>query len=52
MLKKGTTVVMHSCNEAQQHEGRIWECLEDSYILPNGQHVVQLACFEGLFSVD
>lgn len=26
-LKKGDLVVMHSCVEANEYEGKIWECL-------------------------
>jgi hypothetical protein len=31
-LKKGDTVVMHSCGEANFYKGKIWKCQTDSYL--------------------
>lgn len=31
MLKKGQTVVMHTCMEAEFHDGQIWVCETDEF---------------------
>ena len=50
-LKKGETVVMHSCGEANfpKYKGKIWKCLTDSYLSRSGQELVFLEGFSGSF---
>jgi len=50
-FKKGDTVVMHSCGEADfpQYKGQVWTCLTDSYSDRGGQDCVFLEGFCGSF---
>lgn len=41
MLKKGDKVIMHTCLEAEKHEGKIWVCRTDEYEIC-GSRVVML----------
>lgn len=51
-FKKGDTVVMHSCGEANfpKYKGKIWTCQTDSYLDRGKQEVVFLEGFSGCFS--
>lgn len=51
-FKKGDTVVMHSCGEANfpKYKGKIWTCQTDSYLDRGKQDVVFLEGFSGCFS--
>jgi hypothetical protein len=51
MLKKGDKVVMHTCMEAERHNGRIWTCETDEFER-NGERLVFLEGFSGCFSVE
>ncbi|MED5050604.1 hypothetical protein P9850_01805 [Anoxybacillus rupiensis] len=51
MLKKGDKVVMHTCIEAERHNGRIWTCKTDEFER-NGQRLVFLEGFTGCFSAE
>lgn len=51
MLKKGDKVVMHTCIEAEQHDGNIWTCQTDEQKLhPKHDYtVVWLEGYSGAF---
>jgi hypothetical protein len=52
-LKKGDKVVMHSCMEAEAHNGKIWICQDDQFTSRyNEQEVIFLEGFAGYFSVS
>lgn len=51
VLLKGEKVVMHTCLEAKQYDGKIWECMTDSYN-ENGIELVFLNGFSGAFMTD
>ncbi|MBD8521831.1 hypothetical protein [Lysinibacillus fusiformis] len=52
MINKGDKVVMHTCMEAQFHEGIVWDVSYDEFTR-NGQHpVVFLEGFSGSFAVE
>lgn len=51
MLKKGDTVVMHTCGEAEHYEGKIWVCAGDEFESSGGYNVVFLEGFSGHFMV-
>lgn len=50
-LKKGDTVMMHTCIEARKREfkEKVWVCSSDSYIAPSGHEMVFLEGFSGSF---
>jgi hypothetical protein len=51
-FKKGDKVVMHTCMEAEQHQGKIWTCKTDEYVTGKGvykQNLVFLEGFSGSF---
>jgi hypothetical protein len=48
-FKKGDTVVMHSCGEANFYKGKIWKCQTDSYLDRGKQEVVFIEGFSGCF---
>lgn len=50
-LKKGDKVVMHTCGEAEHHNGRIWECRSDEQEMC-GSKVIFLNQFSGAFACD
>jgi len=52
-LKKGDTVVMHSCGEADfpKYKGKVWTCQTDSFINQSNTEVVFLHNFSGSFLV-
>lgn len=52
MLRKGDTVVMHTCGEAEHYEGQIWTCKGDEFTSSSGTQVVFLEGFSGYFMVD
>jgi len=51
MLQKGDTVVMHTCIEAESHDGQIWICTSDEFKHhPNHDYtVIMLDGFSGSF---
>ncbi|MFP4976362.1 hypothetical protein ACE6ED_13245 [Paenibacillus sp. CN-4] len=54
-LKKGDRVVMHTCIEAETHNGRIWTCSSDQFTRGTGalaQDSVFLEGFSGLFASE
>ena len=51
MLKKGDTVVMHTCGEAEHYDGQIWVCETDEFTSSSGTPVVFLEKFSGYFMV-
>lgn len=51
MLKKGDTVVMHTCVESEQYKGKIWTCDGDEFTSANGSQVVFLEGFSCYFLV-
>lgn len=52
MLKKGDTVVMHTCGEAEHYRGQIWICKGDEFASSSGSRVVFLEGFSGYFLVE
>ncbi|MEC3676885.1 hypothetical protein P9190_01325 [Bacillus velezensis] len=52
LLKKGELVVMHTCDEAEHYDGRIWACKSDEFTDRAGQQVVFLEGFSGYFLVE
>lgn len=48
VLKEGDIVVMHTCMEAIEHEGRLWECECDSWD-DYGTEMVMLKGYSGSF---
>jgi hypothetical protein len=48
-FKKGDTVIMHTCGEADFYRGKEWICRTDSYRDRAGQDVVFLEGFTGCF---
>lgn len=55
MLKKGEKVVMHTCGEAEQYDGKIWTCKTDEYEKGESvykQRLVFLEGFSGCFAVE
>lgn len=53
MLKKGDTVVMHTCGEAEHYEGQLWICRTDEYTQGESiykQNLVFLEGFSGCFA--
>ncbi len=51
-LKTGDKVVMHTCDEAEHYEGRIWTCRSDQFKAANKEQVVFLEGFSGYFVAD
>lgn len=49
MLKKGDKVVMHTCGEAEHHNGRIWTVSSEKEWELCGSMVVMLEGFSGAF---
>lgn len=49
MFKKGNTVVMHSCGEAEHYAGKLWTCTGDSFLSSSKEEVVFLDGFSGSF---
>lgn len=47
-LNKGDTVVMHTCGEAEHHNGKIWTVSSDEWMLCQ-EPVVMLEGFSGAF---
>ena len=43
---------MHSCIEAEKHEGQLWEAETDEYTIGHNDRVVDLKGYRGCFSVD
>jgi hypothetical protein len=54
MLKKGDTVVMHTCGEAEHYDGKIWICRTDEQKLHEKHNytVVWLEGFSGCFATE
>lgn len=54
ILKAGDSVVMHTCLESTEHEGRVWVCQTDEQKLhPSHNYtVVWLEGYSGCFSTD
>lgn len=52
MLKKGDTVVMHTCGEAEHYKGEIWTCKGDEFTSSSGSPVVFLEGFSSYFLVE
>ncbi|AKO91956.1 hypothetical protein BEH_07495 [Priestia filamentosa] len=50
MLKKGDKVVMHTCMEAEIHDGKIWTCRTDEYIQGEGVYEQRLVFLDGFGS--
>jgi hypothetical protein len=50
MLRKGDTVVMHTCGEAEHYEGQLWICETDEFKSSSGTMVVFLEGFSGYFT--
>jgi hypothetical protein len=52
MLKKGDTVVMHTCGEAEHYNGKLWVCRTDEQKLHKSHDytVVWLEGFSGCFA--
>ncbi|PVC74979.1 hypothetical protein C2I27_03575 [Priestia megaterium] len=48
-LKKGDTVVMHSCAEAEHYDAKIWTCDSNQFVCSSGYPVVFLEGFSGYF---
>lgn len=48
-LKKGDSVVMINCGEAEHYAGKVWTCRGDSFKDVNQQEVVFLEGFSGYF---
>lgn len=48
-LKKGDTVVMHSCGEAEHYNGKIWVCRGNEFMSSSGSPAVFLEGFSGYF---
>lgn len=50
-FKKGDKVVMHSCyeSELEEYKGKIWTCIEDSYMDKGNWECVFLEGFSGAF---
>lgn len=51
MLKVGDKVVMHTCSEAEKHEGKVWTCRTDEYEMC-GTQVVMLEGYSGCFAAE
>lgn len=54
-LKKGDRVVMHTCIEAETHNGRIWTCSSDQFTRGTGalaQDSIFLEGFSGSFAPE
>ncbi|KJD59247.1 hypothetical protein UZ38_04355 [Bacillus amyloliquefaciens] len=51
-LQKGELVVIHTCYEASQYDGRIWSCASDEFTSHGGAKVVFLEGFSGYFSAE
>lgn len=51
MLKRGDKVVMHTCIEAGQHEGKIWTCETDEFKMCDHK-AVRLEGYSSSFSVE
>jgi hypothetical protein len=49
LLKTGDKVVMHTCGEAEHHDGKIWTCRTDEFKSSSGQYVIFLEGFSGHF---
>lgn len=52
MLKKGDTVVMHTCGEAEHYDGQLWVCSSNEFASSSGTQVVFLEGFSGYFMVN
>ncbi|WP_238899341.1 hypothetical protein [Clostridium sp. YIM B02500] len=52
MLKKGDKVVMHTCLEAETHNGRIWTCESDEFKANSSGNGVFLEGFSGYFYTE
>lgn len=53
-LQKGDLVVMHTCMEAETHDGEIWTCITDEY-KNHPKHdytVIMLEGFSGSFQTE
>ncbi|MGM7681540.1 hypothetical protein ACSVDA_05225 [Cytobacillus sp. Hm23] len=51
MIQKGDKVVMHSCEEAIKHNGKIWTCRTDEYER-HGERLVFLKNYSGCFPIE
>lgn len=54
-LKKGDRVVMHTCGEAESHQGKIWTCKTDQFTRGTGvyeQDSVFLEGYSGSFAPE
>ncbi|MBA4293858.1 hypothetical protein C0431_12925 [bacterium] len=53
-FKKGDHVVMHTCMEAEEHDGTVWTCSSDEYKLHKNHdyNVVMLEGFSGAFQTQ
>lgn len=47
MLQKGDKVVMHTCGEAKEYDGRIWTCTCDEFVRGKGMYKQNLIFLEG-----
>lgn len=52
VLKKGDKVVMHTCLEAETHNGRIWTCEGDEFKANSSGNGVFLEGFSGWFYTE
>jgi phosphotransferase system IIA component len=49
LLKKGDKVVMHSCIEAKEENGKVFTCITDEQKFKDGDMVVFLDNYSGSF---
>jgi hypothetical protein len=51
MLRTGDKVVMHTCMEAEEHNGKLWTVRETEFTSMSGHQVVFLEGYSGYFYV-
>lgn len=53
-LQKGDQVVMHSCMEAEQHDGQLWTCETNEFKLhpTHNYTVIMLDGYSGSFATE
>lgn len=51
-LKKGDAVVMHTCIEAEGHNGQVWICRSDEFTACSGTSVIFLEGYSGYFATE
>lgn len=52
LLKKGDKVVMHTCYKAKYYNGKVWTCRTDEYEAKDGDMVVFLEDYSGMFLTE